>query len=92
MKKRYDKELTPAELAALPDEEIDYSDIAELGEDFWKKARVHMPDRAKTPVHVRLDADVVEWFKAQGKGYQTRINAVLRSFYEAHRTSSTDRR
>jgi uncharacterized protein (DUF4415 family) len=34
---------------------------------------------------MRLDADVVEWFRAQGRGYHTRMNAVLRSFYEAHR-------
>ena len=36
---------------------------------------------------MRLDADVVEWFRSQGTGYQTRMNAVLRSFYEAQRTS-----
>ncbi len=86
MKKRYEKALTPAELAALPDSEIDYSDIAETGEEFWKTASVRWPDeRGKTPVSLRLDAEVLDWFRAQGKGYQTRINAVLRSFYEAHR-------
>lgn len=86
MKQRYKKELSLDELAALPDSEIDTSDIPELGEEFWKKATVRWPDESrKTPVNLRLDADVLEWFRAQGKGYQTRINAVLRTFYEAHR-------
>lgn len=85
MKKRYDKELTIAELAAMKDEDIDYSDIPEASENFWKQAQVRWPDQPKTPLNMRLDADVVAWFRSQGKGYQTRINAVLRSFYEAHR-------
>lgn len=85
MKKQYDKALSVAELAAMPDEDIDFSDIPEADDAFWKHAKVHWPDRPKTPLNMRLDADMVEWFKAQGRGYQTRINAVLRSFYEAHR-------
>lgn len=63
------------------DEDIDYSDIPELDADFWNNAEVRMPVDTKTPVHMRVDSDVVEWFKSQGKGYQTRMNAVLRSFY-----------
>jgi uncharacterized protein (DUF4415 family) len=87
MKKRYDKELSIRDLAALPDSEIDYSDIPEADEAFWRNAQVRLPDeRPKTPLNVRLDTEVLEWFRAQGKGYQTRINAVLRSFYEAHRS------
>jgi len=39
----------------------------------------------KRDVHIRLDADVLDWFRAQGKGYQTRINTVLRAFVEARR-------
>lgn len=84
MKKRYERELTIEELAAMPDSEIDYSDIPEAGETFWREAKVHVPDRPKVPLNLRLDADMVDWFRAQGRGYQTRINAVLRSFYEAH--------
>ena len=49
----------------------------------WSQAQVTMP-RPKQPISVRLDADVLEFFKAQGRGYQTRINAVLRSYMEAH--------
>lgn len=53
-----------------------------LGEEFWKSARVVVP-QGKTSVHLRLDSDIVEWFKAQGKGHLTRMNAVLRSYVDA---------
>ena len=66
------------------DENIDYSDIPELNEDFWANAVIEYPEKKK-PVTLRLDADVLEWFKSTGKGYQTRINAILRSFYEGHK-------
>jgi uncharacterized protein (DUF4415 family) len=52
--------------------------------DFWERARPAAP-RAKKSVHLRLDPDVLDWFRQQGPGYQTKINAVLRSFYEAHK-------
>ena len=55
-----------------------------LDEDFWKQAHVVMP-RGKTSVHLRLDSDIVEWFKARGKGHLTRMNAVLRAYVDAHR-------
>ena len=71
-------------LKAIKDEEIDYSDIPELDESFWETAVVEYPEKKK-PVTLRLDADVLEWFKSKGKGYQTRINAVLRSYVDAHR-------
>ena len=85
MKKKYDKPMTPEELAALPDAAVDTSDIPALDVAFWNNARVVMPERGKRQLTVRLDGDVLDWFKAQGKGYQTRMNAVLRSYYEAHR-------
>lgn len=91
MKKRYDKELSIEQLAAQSDADIDFSDIPEADDAFWKEAKVRFPDEPKTPLTVRLDADVVKWFKAQGKGYQTRMNAVLRSFYEAHRNPPSAR-
>jgi uncharacterized protein (DUF4415 family) len=53
-----------------------------LGEAFWRKAQVVMP-RGKKAVNLRLDADVLDWFRAQGPGYLTRMNAVLRSYFEA---------
>ena len=57
-----------------------------LGPDFWMGARVVMPG-GKTSVHLRLDSDVVEWFKANGKGHLTRMNAVLRAYVEAQKHS-----
>ena len=71
-------------LDAMRDEDIDYSDIPEIDETFWKNAVLVQPEN-KERLTVRFDADMVEWFKRQGRGYQTRMNAVLRSFYEAHK-------
>ena len=53
--------------------------------EFWESALVVMPSLSKTSIHMRLDTDVLEWFRAQGKGHLTRMNAVLRSFMDAHR-------
>ena len=69
---------------ALRDEDIDYSDVPELDSDFFRKARVVVPPR-KQQLTIRLDSDVLAWLKGQGKGYQSRINAILRACYEAHR-------
>jgi uncharacterized protein (DUF4415 family) len=55
-----------------------------VDEEFWRNARVVMPPPGKASVHLRLDADVLEWFREQGKGHLSRMNAVLRSFMEAH--------
>lgn len=62
-----------------PDSEIDYSDIPPLTDEFWKRAvrgRFYKP--TKRQITARVDADVLEWLKAGGKGYQSRINAILR--------------
>ena len=89
MKKHYKKELSIEELAALPDRQIDTSDIPPLDEGFWKTARVVMPtERDKTQITAKFDAEMVAWFKKQGRGYQGRMNAVLRSYYETHRDAS----
>jgi len=68
-----------AELAGRPDAEIDYSDIPPLPESFWRNA-VRNPwyRPVKQQLTVRLDADVVAWLRRQGRGYQTRLNQVLR--------------
>ncbi|MEG3085480.1 BrnA antitoxin family protein [Sphingomonas sp. PB2P12] len=70
-------------LAALPDEQIDTADIPEASPEAWLHARrpgLYRP--IKKPVTLRLDADVVAWFKehAQDRGYQTEINRVLRRY------------
>jgi len=67
------------ELAARTDTQIDYSDIPELTEDFWKNARLVEPDRTQA-VTLRIKKSVLEAYKAQGKGYQTRMNLVLESY------------
>ncbi|KFD26761.1 BrnA antitoxin family protein [Sphingobium yanoikuyae] len=66
-------------LKAMPDSAIDYSDAPALSDDFWKGAergRFYKP--IKQQVTARLDADVLAWLKSQGKGYQARMNAILR--------------
>jgi uncharacterized protein (DUF4415 family) len=68
-----------AALAAMPDETIDYSDIPPLTDEFWANAvrnPFYRPTKAATTV--RVDADVLAWLKSKGKGYQTRLNAILR--------------
>ncbi len=82
--KRYEKERTAEELAALPDDQIDYSDIPELDDDFWENAKIVAPP-GKERITFRVDREVLEYFRKDGPGYQTRMNAVLRSFVEAHR-------
>ena len=72
------------EIEAIPDEDIDYSDIPEAGEDFWRRAELQMP-QPKKGVYIRLDADVLDWLKSKGRGYQTRMNAMLRALMESDR-------
>lgn len=74
------------ELASRTDSAIDYSDVPELDDNFWQTAKMHNP-ASKERLTVRFDAEVVEWFKEQGRGYQTRMNTVLRSYYEAHKNT-----
>ena len=71
-----------AELKALaekPDSEINYSDIPPLDNAFFERA-VPNPffKPVKTPASVRIDSDILVWLKSQGKGYQTRMNTILR--------------
>jgi len=75
-------------LAARPDREIDFSDIPEIREipsdavigKFYKPKKASMT--------IRVDADVLEWLKASGKGYQTRINEYLRRLMRQNRKAS----
>jgi uncharacterized protein (DUF4415 family) len=56
-------------------------DEGPLPDDWESKVTVGLPP-AKQDIHIRLDGDILEWFKAHGRGYQTRINAVLRAFVQ----------
>ncbi|ODS22448.1 3-oxoacyl-ACP synthase [Candidatus Endobugula sertula] len=69
-------------LAEMKDDDIDTSDIPELDEAFFLHADINVPP--KKPVTLRLDSDVLQWFKSQGQGYQTRINKLLRNYMETH--------
>ncbi|MBL4827979.1 MAG: BrnA antitoxin family protein [Spongiibacteraceae bacterium] len=68
-------------LADMDDKDIDTSDIPELDDSFFQNAEIRVP--SKQPVTLRLDSDVLVWFKSQGQGYQTRINKLLRSYMES---------
>jgi uncharacterized protein (DUF4415 family) len=72
-KRRLDK------LSRQPDKEIDTSDIPELTEKFWQNAvRNPFYRPLKQQLTLRLDADIIAWLRRQGRGYQTRANALLR--------------
>lgn len=74
---------------AMRDEDIDYSDIPKLGPDFFANA-VRWPG-PKQQITLRLDPDVLRFFRKNGRGYQTTINAVLRKYMEAHKTDVPQR-
>lgn len=68
-----------AALAALPDRDVDISDVPPLTEAFWQNAvRNPFYKPTKTSTTVRIDSDVLAWLRGQGKGYQSRLNAILR--------------
>lgn len=69
-----------AALAAKPESEIDFSDLPATTEQDWRGAvrgKFYRP--IKQQLTVRIDADVLEWLKSQGKGYQSRLNDILRT-------------
>lgn len=79
MKKPSAKPLSAADLAALPDETINYDDIPELDEAFWSKAVLVQPDKTQQ-VTLRVKSSVLDAYKALGKGYQTQMNRVLETY------------
>lgn len=89
--KTYDRELTLEEMAQVRDEDIDTSDIPEADNEFWEKA-VLIPAPGKERLTLRLDNYVIDWFKRRGRGYQSRINAVLRSYVEAQVRAEAEKR
>jgi uncharacterized protein (DUF4415 family) len=82
-------------LSTKSNDEIDFSDIPELDENFFANAILRLPEPKKT-VSIRLDSDVLDWYKKQGPGYQTRMNAILRMYMKsknlAGRKTSTKQR
>ncbi len=78
-----------AKLAAMPDREIKFTkDAPRTSTSDWADAVAHrglpLPSR-KTQIALRVDEDVLAWFREQGAGYQTRMNAVLKAFRDAHK-------
>lgn len=71
-------------IAEMEDDQIDVSDIPVLDENFWNEADVVVPEN-KERISIRIDRDVLDYFREEGPGYQTRMNAVLKSFVEAKR-------
>ena len=74
-------------LDSVTDEEIEEAvrsdpDAMLLDDDFWKNAKLVMP-KSKKAISFRVDQEVLDWFKQQGRGYQTRMNAVLYAFVKA---------
>jgi uncharacterized protein (DUF4415 family) len=73
----------------MTDEDIDLSDCPEITPQMFAKAIVKhgvKPKPPKSQVTLRIDSDVLEWFKSRGQGYQTQINALLRAYMEAHKS------
>jgi uncharacterized protein (DUF4415 family) len=67
----------------LTDEEIDTSDVPPLDDSFFAKAKLRTPKQVS--VTMLVDADLLDWFKAQGKEYESLINSALRSYVEDHK-------
>ncbi|MCK6567720.1 MAG: BrnA antitoxin family protein [Anaerolineales bacterium] len=74
-------------LDAMTDADIDLSDIPEVTPEMFAKGVVKrgLKPIAKRQLTLRLDSDVIEWFKEQGDGYQTRMNALLRAYMNEHK-------
>ena len=72
-----------ARIDRMKDADIDYSDIPELDDEFFKNAKIVNWPPAKAQLTIRLDADVLAWLKSNGRGYQTRINRILRVAMES---------
>ena len=77
-----------ARVDALKDKDIDFSDTPEVSPEMFARAVIRRglkPVPRKAQLTLRLDSDVLEWFRKQGQGYQTKINALLRAYMDAHK-------
>ncbi len=78
-------------LDAMTDDEIDFSEAPELTPEMFAHALIRRnfkPIPRKTQLTLRADSDVVDWYKKRGRGYQTRINALLRAYMKEHQRNS----
>ena len=75
----------------MKDEDIDLSDIPEISPEMFARGIIRRglkPVVRKKQLTLRMDSDVIEWFKRQGRGYQTKINSLLRAYMEEHARKS----
>ena len=86
MKKNSKSKTNLTKLARKTDKDINYKDSPATTEEFWKDAKVSMPQH-KVHISLRLDEDIVNYFKEAGSGYQSRINAVLKTYKNSHSNS-----
>jgi uncharacterized protein (DUF4415 family) len=89
MVERGEDETDWARVDAMTEEELEAAiasdpDWADIPRDWYKHATPYYPRAHKRQITLRIDPDILDWFKRQGRGYQTRINAALRAFVEAH--------
>ena len=74
-------------LRGMRDEDIDFSDLPEVPPEMFARGIIRRglkPVTRKRQLTLRMDSDVIEWFKEQGRGYQTKINSLLRAYMEEH--------
>jgi len=75
----------------MEDRDIDRSDLPEIEPRAFARALVRkglQPVRPKEQLTLRIDAEVLAWFRSQGKGYQSKMNAILKAYKEAHQESA----
>jgi uncharacterized protein (DUF4415 family) len=86
--KKLKSQTDSARVDAMRDEDIDLSDIPEVTPEMWARAVVKRGGVTTKPtkpqITIRIDADVLEWFRARGRGYQTEMSALLRAYMEEH--------
>lgn len=83
MKKQKPTKTDFKRLESMQDNDIDYSDLPSTQKEFWDDAEVMMPV-PKKHISLRLDQDVIDFFKRNGQGYQSKINAVLKTYVFSH--------
>ncbi len=81
-------------LDAMTDKDIDLSEIPEITPEMFAKGIVRrgLKPVIKRQLTLRLDSDVIDWFRSQGGGYQTRMNALLRAYMDEHKHATAARR
>lgn len=77
-------------LVEMADEDIDYSDIPPLDDEFWKNADIKKRLEKKEGIYFKLTPQTLEWFRSQGRGYQTMIDSVLTSYVEHQKKHSNE--